>query len=57
MKVGNLVKSPSGEHAIVVRCLCDDAESLDFRFWLVEFVNGTRDTMRESFMELVNESR
>ena len=57
MKVGDLVKSPSGEHAIVVRCLCGDAESLDFRFWLVEFVNGTRDTMRESFMELVNESR
>ena len=57
MKVGSLVKSPSGEHAIVVRCLCADAESLDFRFWLVEFLNGTRDTMRESFMEIISESR
>ncbi len=57
MKVGDLVKSPSGEHAIVVRCLCGDAESLDFRFWLVQFLDGTRDTLRESFMELVNASR
>ena len=57
MEVGSLVKSPSGEHAIVIRCLCGDAESLDFRFWLVEFLNGTRDTIRESFMETINEAR
>mgnify|MGYP003131119185 FL=1 len=57
MKVGDLVKSPSGEHAIVVRCLCGDAESLDFRFWLVQFLDGTRDTLRESFLEVISASR
>ncbi len=57
MKVGSLVKSPYGEHAIVVRCLGGDAESPDFRFWLVEFLSGTRDTMKESAMEIINASR
>ena len=57
MQVGNLVKLPSGKHAVVVRCLCGDAESLDFRFWLVECFDGTRNTTRESSMEIISASR
>lgn len=58
MKVGSLVKClPTGEHAIVVKCLGADAKSPDFRFWIVQFLNGVLDTRRESFMEVVSESR
>jgi len=42
--------------ALVIRCL-HRAESPHHTHWLVQFLDGTRDTLRESFLEPVSASR
>ena len=61
MKVGDLVQELSTvvtrpRLALVIRCLHSD-ENPHHTHWLVQFLDGTRDTLRESFLEPVNASR
>jgi len=59
MKVGDLVQElGAGVEgiALVIRCLHSD-ENPHHTHWLVQFLDGTRDTLRESFLEPVNASR
>ena len=56
MQVGDLVQElGAGVEgiALVIRCL-HRAESPHHTHWLVQFLDGTRDTLRESFLEVVS---
>ena len=56
MQVGDLVQElGAGVEgiALVIRCL-HRAESAHHTHWLVQFLDGTRDTLRESFLEVVS---
>ena len=59
MKVGDLVKELGAgveKVALVIRCL-HSSEDPHYTYWLVQFLDGTRDTLRESFLEPINASR
>ena len=61
MQAGDLVQElgAGGEVfgiALLIRCLHGD-ENPHHTHWLVQFLDGTRDTLRESFLEPVNASR
>ena len=59
MQAGDLVHAPTwgGEGiALLIRCLHSD-ENPRHTHWLVQFLDGTRDTLRESFLEPVNAGR
>jgi len=55
MKVGDLVTWRGGV-GILVRLISDDP-IVGEKFWLVHWTDGTRDTTRERFLEVINESR
>ena len=61
MQVGDLVQElstvvPKPKLALVIRCL-HSSEDPHHTYWLVQFLDGTRDTLRESFLEPINASR
>ncbi len=58
MQVGDLVQERHGlkpRLALVIRCL-HSSENANHTYWLVQFLDGTRDTLRESFLEPANAS-
>ncbi len=55
MQVGDLVTWRGGV-GILLRLISDDPFTLE-RFWLVQWSDGVRDTTRERFLEVANESR
>ena len=58
MQVGDLVQELGSIQgiALLIRCLHSD-ENPRHTYWLVQFLDGTRDTLRESFLEPVNAGR
>ena len=58
MQAGDLVRELGDIQgiALLIRCLHSD-ENPRHTHWLVQFLDGTRDTLRESFLEPVNASR
>ena len=61
-KVGDLVQELSTvvskpKLALVIRCLHSSERDPHHTYWLVQFLDGTRDTLRESFLEPINASR
>ena len=59
MKVGDLVQEMGAgveRIALVIRCL-HSGENPHHTHWLVQFLDGTRDTLRESYLEVISESR
>ena len=57
MQVGDLVKQVSWDGVGIVVDLVSDDPIVGTKFWLVQWTNGTRDTLRERFLEVANESR
>ena len=57
MQVGDLVKQVSWDGVGIVVDLVSDDPIVGTKFWLVQWSNGTRDTLRERFLEVVNASR
>jgi len=56
MKVGDLVSSCQGRVGILVDLVSDDP-IVCTKWWLVQWSDGGRETIRERFLEVVNESR
>ena len=52
MKVGELVTSLGGV-GILLKLVSDDPIVRE-RYWLVQWTNGTRSTIRERFLEVIN---
>ena len=57
MQVGDLVKQVSWDGVGSLVDLVSDDPIVGTKFWLVQWSNGTRDTLRERFLEVVNASR
>jgi len=57
MKVGDLVKQVSWDGVGILVDLVSDDPIVRERYWLVQWSNGARDTLRERFLEVINESR
>ena len=55
MQVGELVTSLGGV-GILLKLVSDDPIVRE-RYWLVQWTNGARSTIRERFLEAINESR
>ena len=55
MQAGDLV-SWRGSVGILIRLLSDDPIVRE-RYWLVQWTNGARSTIRERFLEVLNASR
>ena len=55
MQVGDLVTSLGGV-GILLKLVSDDPIVRE-RYWLVQWSDGVRDTIRERFLEVINASR
>jgi len=55
VQVGELVTSLGGV-GILLKLVSDDPIVRE-RYWLVQWTNGARSTIRERFLEVINESR
>ena len=55
MQVGELVTSLGGV-GILLKLVSDDPIVRE-RYWLVQWTNGTRSTIRARFLEVINASR
>ena len=59
MKVGDLIvvaMDLERRPGVLVKVVSDDP-IVGEKFWLVHWTDGTRDTTRERFLEVINESR